>query len=275
MTWHRLGRTVDARMPLRELRAAFARTDIVALDLDQCIFPGYTQSELSWRVAKRLVRRPERPGDRRLLARLGARGAWLGLRELKRLLGLATPMRRLAARYERAMAGIPEHYVRAAAAEIPAASFPFAAETVAELGSRAPTGLVTLGLDVVAQAYLEQFTGPAGPSLSFFDANVVVFRRQQDGRVFHRYDPEAFLEHGEDKRRALERRMGARGAMVPTTVGHSADDLPLARLSRERGGVAIGFNPAPALAQAFDVVVRGRDWEPMYALVAALGSGWP
>jgi len=68
----------------------------------------------------------------------------------------------------------------------------------------------------------------------------------------------------------LERRMAALGASVVTTVGHSDDDVPLATLARETGGLAIGFNPPRRLRQAFDVVVTGGDWEAMYALAAIL-----
>jgi hypothetical protein len=193
------------------------------------------------------------------------------LKEAKLALGLGTPMRRLVARYERVMRGIPEPYLRAAAQGIPRDSYPFAAETVAELAAHAPTGIVTLGLDVVARAYLEQFRAEAGPSLSFFESNVVAFRTGQGGeREFERYDPGALMLDGEDKRRALERRMAHLSARTPTTIGHSEDDVPLARLARERGGLAIGFNPAERLCDAFDVVVRGRDWEPLFTLVAIL-----
>ena len=272
MPWHRLGRTMEAQRPLDALRAAFARTEIIALDLDQCVFPGYSQTELGARIARRLLRHPEQPGDRRFLPQLGLGGLLFAVKEAKLFFGLGTPMRRLVAWYERVMRGIPERYVLAAARGIPQDSFPFAAETVAELAARARTGIISLGLDVVVRAYLEQLHTAAGPSLSFFDANVVVFRGEGAGRVFDRYDPAAFMETGHDKRRALERRMAQFGARVATTIGHSDDDVPLAALARECGGLAIAFNPPARLRDAFDVVVRGGDWEAMYALVAILSG---
>jgi len=161
--WQRIGLRIEARVPVAELRAAFARTEIIALDLDECIFPGYTQVELGRRVARRVLLRPRRARDRRFLAQLAWGGVLFGVKEAKRLLGVGTPMRRLVRRYERVMRGIPEEYLAAAAREIPASSFALAAETVAELAARAPVGIVTLGLDVVARAYLEAFGGPAGP----------------------------------------------------------------------------------------------------------------
>ena len=270
MAWQRLGLRIEARVPVAELRAAFARTEIIALDLDECIFPGYTQVELGRRVARRVLLRPRRARDRRFLAQLGWGGVLFGVKEAKRLFGVGTPMLRLVRRYERVMRGIPEEYLAAAAREIPGSSFAFAAETVAELAARAPTGIVTLGLDVVTRAYLEAFGGPAGPSLSFVESNAIAFRETGEGRVFASYDHGVLAEHGEDKRRALERRMAALGACVVTAVGHSDDDVPLATLARETGGLAIGFNPPRRLRQAFDVVVSGGDWEAMYALTAIL-----
>ncbi|MFW6108651.1 MAG: hypothetical protein ACOC8D_02440 [bacterium] len=270
MSWQRIGLGIEAQRPVAELRAAFARTEIVALDLDECIYPGYTQVALSRRVARRLLLRPRRRRDRRFLPALGLGGVLFAVKEAKLLLGVDTPMRRLVRRYERVMAGVPEPYVVEAARSIPPDSFAFAAETVAELAEQAPTGLVSLGLDVVARAYREAFRGPRGPALSFCESNVVAWRERRGQRVFAGYDRGAFLESGADKRRALERRMGVLGAEVATVVGHSADDVPLATLARETGGLAVGYNPPARLRRHFDVVVRGGDWQPMYALTAML-----
>jgi len=271
--WRALGPRISTKLPLGALRSAYARSDIIALDLDQCIFPGYSQTALGERIAWRLLRRPAGPGERRLLPRLCLGGARLALSEAKRCLGFPTAASRLMAWYERAMRGVPERYFAEAARELPARSYPFAAETVALLAEQACTGIVTLGLDVVARAYVEAFQPAEGQGLGFFDSNVVAFREGARGvRVFHRYAPEHLMASGEDKRRALERRMAARGATVPTTIGHSEDDVPLARLAAERGGLAVGFNPAPRLWEAFDAVVTGRDWEAMYALAAILSG---
>ncbi|MFP4058585.1 MAG: hypothetical protein ACLF0G_17095, partial [Candidatus Brocadiia bacterium] len=268
MAWYSLGPTIAASQPLEALRAAFAASDLVALDLDHCIFPGYSQTALGERVAWRLLARPARFLDRRFLPRLGLGGLCFALKEARRLLGRETSMERLMARYERAMRGIPEPYVLDAAKAIPPASYPLAEATIAELCRLAPTGIVTLGLDVVARAYMEAFAG-----LSFYEANRVVFRTAaRRDRVFGGYDRASLMLDGGDKRRALERRMGDLGATTPTTVGHSEDDVPLASLARERGGLGIGFNPPASLRESFDVVVHGLDWEPMYALVAILAA---
>jgi len=266
--WKRVGLGIAVRRPVAELRAAYARADVVALDLDECLFPRYSQSALGERVASRLLRRPERPGDRRLLPRLFLGGAYRAATVLKALLGLPTPAPRLIAWYDWTLRGVPESYFRKAARRLPSRSYPLAAETVELLGSHAPTGIVSLGLDVVAWAYVEQWRG-----LSFFEANGVVFSPGPDGRAaFAGYDRERLMTCGDDKRRALERRMADLGAGTPMVVGHDANDLPMARLARERGGLAVGFNPARRLWDEFDAVVTGRDWEPMYALVAILAG---
>lgn len=271
MRWHTISPSVAATRPLADLRAAYRRTDIIALDLDECIFPGFSQTVLGARVARRLVRRPLRGLDRRLLPKLLLGGVYFAIKEAKRFLGVGTPMRRLVARYERVMRGVPEPYIRDAARSLPGDSYACAPETVALLAEQAPTGIISLGLDVVLAAYREQFAGEDGATLSFCDSNVVRFRRTDDGvRRFDRYDPGAFMEDGASKLRALERRMVELGAGVPTTIGHGQDDVLLAHASTERGGLAIGLNPPLRLRRAFDVVVRGSDWEPLYALVAML-----
>lgn len=272
MAWERIGLTIWAARPLAGLRQALRRTGIIGLDLDECVFPGFTQVALGRRVAARVLRRPARRRDRRLLPQLALGAALFGVKETKRLFGVDTPMRRLVAWYERVMRGVPEHYVEAAARDVPGGSYAFAAETIALLAEQAPAGLVSLGLGVVARAYLEALRGPSGPSLAFYEANTLRFRNEAGDRVCAGYDRGALLVDGADKRRALERRMAALGANAATVVGHSADDVPMAALARETGGVAIAYNPPRRLWDHFDVVVQGADWEPMYALAAMLAG---
>ena len=287
-----------AARPLEELRAAFARAGLIALDLDECIFPGISQEALGARLAAQLLRRP---GCRRLVPRMLLGGAWRAWTRLKNLAGLPTPVPRLVAWFEWALRGIPEEDFHRTASRLPRHSFPLAAETIALLAEHAPTGIVSLGLDVVARAYIEQFAG-----LSFFEANTLLFAPGPRGqRVFAGYDHTTALFTGEDKARALERRLTqlARdaplsppslsgrgegratvppspcplpgrerdGGRVPIVIGHNDDDVAMSRLARERGGLAIGFNPPRRLWEEFDAIATGPDWEPVYALVAILG----
>lgn len=286
VAWQRIGPRIVLKRPLGELRAAFARADLVALDLDECIFPGISQEALGVRIARLLARKPLRAGDRRFLPRLVLGGFYRAWTHARGLAGLPTPVPRLVAWYGWAMRGIPEEYFIRAASRLPKHSFPCAAETIALLAEHAPTGIVSLGLDVVARAYAEQF-----PGLSFYEANRTLFRPGPAGqRVFEGYDRAAALFSGEDKRRALERRLAERasdapaphppapggerrGGSVAMVVGHNDDDVPMARLARERGGLAVGFNPPARLWEEFDAVATGPDWESLYALVAILSFG--
>ncbi|MBM4037133.1 MAG: hypothetical protein FJ290_01350 [Planctomycetes bacterium] len=262
MPWRPIGPRIAVARPLDGLRAAYRRTDLAALDLDECIFPGISQEALGAPIARRLLH----GSDCRFLPRLVAGGAYRAWTRLKKLFGIRTPSSQLIAWYEWTMRGIPEEHFLQATRLLPKRSRPFAAETIALLAEHAPAGIVTLGLDVVARAYVERW-----PGLSFFEANTVVFQQGPGGRsVFTRYDRERMLATGEDKRRAVERRLGESGASVPLVVGHNDDDVPLARLARERGGLAIGVNPPLRLSDEFDAVATGPDWEPVYALVAIL-----
>ena len=273
MEWRQLGLGILTQRPVAELRAAFARTGLFALDLDECIFPGFSQAALGARVFRSLLREPARAGDRRFLPKLLFGGLYFAFTEAKRFLGAPTAPRRLFAWYEWVMRGIPEAYFRQAARRLPRRSYPLASETIGLLASHAPTGLVTLGLDVVAQAYLEQFGTAERPGLTFFESNVLLFR--PDGRgesCCAGYDRERLMADGAAKRRALERRLATHGATVATVVGHNDEDVPMARLARETGGLAIGFHPPQRLWDAFDAVVADRSWELMYALVAILAG---
>jgi len=271
MEWRRLGLGILTQRPVAELRAAFARTGLFALDLDECVFPGFSQAALGTRVLRHVLREPARAGDRRFLPKLLFGGLYFAFTEARRFLGAPTPARRLFAWYDRVMRGIPEPYFRAAAQRLPRRSYPLAAETIELLAGHAPTGLVTLGLDVVAQAYLEQLRSAERPSLTFFDSNVMLFRPDARGEsCCAGYDHERLMADGAAKRRALERRLATHGAAVASVVGHGDADVPMARLARETGGLAIGFCPPQRLWDAFDAVVADRSWELMYALVAIL-----
>lgn len=269
---HTLGPGLRSRLDLPELAARLGGVDLVAVDIDECIFPGFSQSWLGYLIMAQLLTRPERAGDLRCVPQLLSGGAYSRKVALLRRLGHRGPANRaLMARYVQSMRGIPEGYFRRGARRIPRWTFAGVARCLTLLGRRAPLGLISFGIDPITEAYrrwLDQRGG--GAVVAFCESNRVAFVPGADGRpVFSDYLPP--LSSGPaDKLRALERRLADHGAACPLVIGNGRDETAMADLARQRGGISIAFRPPPAHAGRFDLVISAGDWEPLAALVRDL-----
>lgn len=266
--------------PLPGLRSRFDRAalaarlqsvDLVAVDIDECIFPGYSQSWLGYLIMQQLLTRPERLDDLRHVPQLIAGGVYIQKVDLLRRLERQPTNRALMARYVQSMRGIPEGYFLRGAERIPGRTYAGAAACLALLGRRAPLGLISLGVHVVAGAYRRWLDRRAGATVvAFIEANQIVFEAGGDGRArFSGYAPPLRVGPA-DKLRALEHRLDEHGARCPLVLGNSVDEASMAALARARGGLSVGYRPTRAAAAAFDLQIHARDWRPLNALLGQL-----
>lgn len=267
---HRLAPGLHSRYPRAELARRLRDADLVAVDIDECIFPGFSQSWLGHLIMWQLVRRPDRLRDLRYIPQLLSGGAYIRRVDLQRRLWRAPSNRSMMARYVRSMRGIPELYFRRGAGWIPDRSYDGVRAALTLLGRRAPLGLISLGIHLIAEAYQAWLDRGV---VDFTEANRVAFAPAADGRPgFADYEPP--LRTGRrDKLRALERRLAQHGARRPVVIGNGPDDGAMAERAGELGGLAVGFRPRPAASRrCFDVVVTAPDWRPLAALLReALG----
>jgi hypothetical protein len=264
---HVIAPNLRSRFDPAELGERLRRSDIVAVDLDECVYPGFTQSDLGYLMFFAIAARPLDPSDRRFLPQMIAGGAFVRKVALLRRLGHTWPTRELMQRYEQSMRGIPEDYFLSQVTRIPGRSNIDAIDVLRLLGRRAPLGLVSLGIDVIVAEYIRQLNGDGQPVVRFADSNRILFvDGDREKRVFQGYGS-PLLTGPEDKRRALEARMAQFQASCPLVIGNSGDEAAMASLASRRGGISIGIRPSKPDSPAFDVCVLERSWRSLRMLL--------
>jgi hypothetical protein len=258
---------ITSRYSRTDLQQRLEAVDLVAVDIDECMFPGFSQNVLGHLIFNQIVTRPLSGADLRYVPQLVRGWAYVRKALLLRRLGRSPSNVELMRRYEKSMMGIPEEYFRRGARLIPDRSYPGVLQTLCLLGQRAPVGLISFGIHLIAEEYLAQLTTTGDPCVSFVDANRVRFAGRDGARPgFAGYD-EPLMTRPADKLRVLEQRLSQYGAAVPLIIGNGKDEVQMASLAKERGGLSIGFRPGPDIQQHFDLVVSSDSWMPLLGLL--------
>lgn len=263
---------IESRFGRAELQQRLAAVDLVATDIDECLFPGFSQAVLGHLILYRILTRPYALGDLRLVPQLVSGGAYVRRVRLRRRLGWSIPDNtQLMRRYVQSMAGIPEAYFRAGARTIPDRSFAGARRSLALLGRRAAVGLISFGIHLIAEEYMQQLNAAAEqPYVLFAEANPITFDAGPDGRPAFAGYRSALRTQPRHKREVLERRLAHHGARCPLILGHGPDEIEMVALARELGGLSIAFRPIPIADPHFDVAIWAPNWRPLAGLLAEL-----
>ncbi len=75
---------------------------------------------------------------------------------------------------------------------------------------------------------------------------------------------------GKDKMSAFKNIVEECKANCPVIIGHSQDEVRLAEYVGSVGGFSIGINPKKGLANKFDIVMYSISWEPLVSLFDSL-----
>ncbi|NOZ24055.1 MAG: hypothetical protein GXP25_23500 [Planctomycetes bacterium] len=269
---HDLAPGVQSRIPLEELRRRYARCDIAAVDLDECMMPGFAQVILGRRIALRTLLRPCRFRDMLRIPRLIQGGCHVtGMRMLD-LLGCRISRPDMMVVFERTLRGLPREYFTQAAEGIARFGYPMMTEALAQLAGRMPVGIVSFCLEIIVRQFVSPLNQGGHEIVSYYRSNRLKFRRDDGRMVLEGYDRSCFMTGPTDKRVAIEEEMAKRRAGRPLVIGHSDEDVGMAELARERKGIAIGFNPLRSCVEAFDVVASGDDWSSLSMLCRILGE---
>jgi len=251
-----------------EIGRRLAAVDIAVLDVDGCMYPGYTQITLGHRLLNGFIRRELRhPPSSLFLLRLVARGGVLyWIKFLVR-----DPEKRnflLQKHYAAAFRGISRTDIRAILPRVWKKLDANVPPCLAYLARRVPLGIISLGLDVILDglpAYLDR-RQPAVPFL-FCCSNRIIWN---DGHFEGLVDP---VRVGAADKARLFRAAGERhGVHVPLVIGHNAEERELCRVAEQRGGLSIGMRPAVGDQASFHVVIEHGGWD---TLLAFLRQHWP
>ena len=260
---HRLSEGVYSKYTVEELRTRFKRVDLMIIDLDECLFPGYSQAKLGKLIFLDILLRVSNLRHWKFLPQLLSGGIFIIMAKMKRAFGINTSNLKMINRYERTMRNIPKKYFYDLAKHLPAMSYYRAMDTIKELSKKATVGIISLGADVILKEYLSQLR----PYLSFFDSNVLLFGKVKDRKIFKGYQTEDLKTNNSHKREMLEKRLGEFGSVCPLVIGHNEDDAEMARVAQERKGIGIGFNLSSSVKDTFDVRIMAKDWQPLYSLI--------
>ncbi len=142
-----LGHTINV-CRLRELVKA---TDLVVVDLDGSLFPGYSQAVLGAFVLWRPFRKPLRCSDRRCVEALLGAGVSITWSKACR-----PSNRRLLSVYGEVTRGVPERYFLEEVERLPRYCRRGAADVVELLSRQAVVGIVSLGVDLIAKEFVRR-----------------------------------------------------------------------------------------------------------------------
>jgi len=255
---------------LKEIEQRFSRVDVAVSDLDQCLFPGFSQVALTVAMFKSLLREPRLSQDLKIKFKI-LDSVLYGVRvKLKSLIGVRPQHNDLIRKYEEIVEEIPREYFFNAARLIPALSYRYGFQTLQLLSRTMPTGIITMSIGLIMWEYVRQFTLDDKPVISFYDANRISFNTDDDNKVFEGYSEHRFILSADDKLNAMMNRLEQLSAGCPLVIGHNMYEIPMVRAAREMSGISLGFNPAKSVEQEFDIVVRARDWKPIYQLFKSL-----
>ena len=263
---YRLSEGVYSKYTIEELRSRFKRVDLIIIDLDECLFPGYSQTILGKLMFLDILLRVSNLRDWKFLPQLLSGGIFILTAKVKRAFGINTSNLKMINRYEHTVRKMPKQYFYNLAKLLPAMSYYRALDTIRELSNKAPVGIISLGIDVILKEYLSQ----SRPYLSFFDSNVLLFEKVKDREIFKSYHTGSLKTNNFHKRQIMEERLGEFRARCPLVIGHNEDDAEMAGVARERKGIGIGFNLSSSVEDTFDVRITAEDWQPLYRLIQML-----
>jgi len=251
-----------------QAKERFAACDICCVDLDQCLFPTFTQTILGSLAVGRAAISPSLwPKIPNLLGG----GYYLVSTRLRQLTGRHQPTNsELMARFSSVMSGMPMNLIESLARLLPRISFPGWRDSLAIISSRMPTGLLSFAIQPIIEAYRRTFGWRGRPIFDLASGTPVEVTGGAKGPVLLGcYDDNGSL-NGQAKLRTLNQWMDECKAKRPLVIGHGPDEAPMADYAREQGGLSIGFRPTEGWAEHFDLVVNAMTWRPVTRLLRLL-----
>jgi hypothetical protein len=255
--------------PLDQIADRFARLDFAVSDLDECLFPGFTQAALTVSMFKSLLKNPHLSRDLKIKLKI-LDAVLFGTRvKLKGALGVPTDHIGLIKKFEKLVYDIPREYFERAAKLVPCLSYRYGPETLGLLSQMMPTGIITMSIEIIIREFMRQFIYDGTPSVTFYEANRLRFQ-VGDGEAFEGYSEQRFILTPDDKLRVMKDRMKQFSARCPLVIGHNVCEISMIRAAREMGGLSLGFNPDKNVENEFDIVVHARNWGPIYRFFKSL-----
>lgn len=239
--------------PAEVIKHSLNTVDFVCTDLDECLFPFFTQVLVSGQILfESFFKRFQRGYIPQLIGGI-VTVCWLLLitgGNIKRVGNV-----RLMKYYERAMQGIPRDLIEKHSLYIHSFFYDHALTFLHYFAEQhIPIAVVSLSIQPILDVLHK--------NLGFSNGCV------GNGVVFDEFD--RFSQYvkplkigGSDKLVAFDTLVEMYNVKCPLVIGHSKEELPMVEKARAMGGVSIGINPKKDLRKAFDLVLYATNWLPL------------
>jgi len=248
-----LGAETSHRVPASEaVRSLVRKAGICVVDLDECIYPGFTQTTLG----KMLLLECRRRERRRYLPRLLRGALFLAVTRLRGAGRGVVGNRRLMLAFARAISGTPLKLVEEKARLLPRRGPQDWRQALEMIAERMEVFLISFAIEPLARAYGEE-RGAAGKKIfrGWSGTPLVVEEGIIQGVSL---SPSSLSP--QSKVKTIERLLQGRVPPFPLVIGHGRDESALAAWARENGGGAVGLSAAGGDLEAFDIKLPGRGW---------------
>lgn len=246
----------------QDIRTLVARCDVCIVDLDQCIYPRFTQTALG----RMLLARSFTKSHRGFAAQLLRGAAYIIVTRLSQAAGKKPFNHELMAAFCRTIRGMPIAVIEELVHRLPDTGPRDWKDALELIASRMSVFLLSFSIESIVRAYGET-TGAGGKRIFRFVRGTPV--TVSNGRVAGCIFSAASLSP-EAKLRAMEEVVGKEGFRHPLIIGHGKDEAEMAQRARRMGGGSIGFVKASGDVSSFDIKLRGNAW---IKIANALKSG--
>jgi len=235
---------------------------VAVVDLDQCIYPRFTQSRLGATLLANAIRYrlSFSPGSEHLelarcLPRLMKGAAYIITRRIGQLAGRHVDNLTLMRTFGRVISGVPVKELENAASSLPRKGPGGWKTALASLARLMPVYLLTFSIEPVAREYgLFQvdgdriFSGWFGTPLLLEDGKIVGVQAEAGN----------FLPA--TKLRRLKELLTEYGYSRPLIIGHGHDEAAMVRMARRLGGSSIAIHRLGSNARDYDMVLGHGAW---------------
>ncbi len=236
-----------------KIRRLVSRCDVCIVDLDQCVYPRFTQTALG----RLLLIRSLSPKNRVFFPRLVADAFFISLTRTRQLFGRKPTNFMLMSAFSRVIRGMPLKLIEECASRLPGKGPRDWREALGRISSAMDTYLLTFSIDPVAAAYGRTRDSAGRPIFRGWRGTPLAVSGETIDKVI--FSPRSLSP--EAKLKAMEEIMASGGGERPLIIGHGEDESAMAIRARREGGGSIGFSKAGGTVAEFDLVLPGNAWK--------------
>ncbi|MBI5963625.1 MAG: hypothetical protein HY863_09145 [Chloroflexi bacterium] len=238
--------------------------DLIILDFDGCLYPGISKVRIAIDLTLTLAIKPNHPTDRSFLPHLGLTALELMFMRLYQKIDSRITNGTLVKQYQKRLGYLPSSYVETASRNLILKLYPGALETLVFLCRRGSCGVISLALDSVLFALDTTLRSRYACSLAFYYGNPL--------SQFEWEWSNGPVVSGWEKREFMLREIEKRKSKIPLVIGNDVEDIPMAILAKEMGGLSIGFNPTRSAKSYFDINLYDNNWYQLGSILRGFAS---